>query len=195
MDAEGNFWFWDCKLVSGNMDLYYWSGKLDENGVPTFTNNGTRWEKVSIATSTGAWDPHLYVDFDENKEFLYVLSDRFNYKWDYKTNQLISDGFSTDWVGQSVNKYWVGILRKTDETNNKDYHYCFFKPQLAIKYTYLHGMRIAKGIEILVPCIQIMLLAVVIIFSLGFSITMVIFTSCTKLKERMLHRIIGPPLY
>ena len=71
----------------------------------------------------------------------------------------------------------------------------FFKPQLAIKYTYLHGMRIAKGIEILVPCIQIMLLAVVIIFSLGFSITMVIFTSCTKLKERMLHRIIGPPLY
>lgn len=127
LDAEGNFWFWDCKLVSGNMDLYYWSGKLNENGVPTFTNNGTRWEKVSIATSTGAWDPHLYVDFDENKNFLYVLSDRFNYKWDHKTSQLISDGFSTDWVGQSVNKYWVGILRKTDETNNKDYHYCFFK--------------------------------------------------------------------
>ena len=96
LDAEGNFWFWDCKLVSGNMDLYYWSGKLNENGVPTFTNNGTRWEKVSIATSTGAWDPHLYVDFDENKDFLYVLSDRFNYKWDHKTSQLISDGFSTD---------------------------------------------------------------------------------------------------
>lgn len=112
LDAEGNFWFWDCKLVSGNMDLYYWSGKLNENGVPTFTNNGTRWEKVSIATSTGAWDPHLYVDFDENKDFLYVLSDKFNYKWDHKTSQLISDGFSTDWVGQSVNKYWVGILRK-----------------------------------------------------------------------------------
>lgn len=127
LDAEGNFWFWDCKLVSGNMDLYYWSGKLNENGVPTLLNNGTRWEKVSIATSTGAWDPHLYVDFDENKDFLYVLSDRFNYKWGHKTSQLISDGFSTDWVGQSVNKYWVGILRKTDETNNKDYHYCFFQ--------------------------------------------------------------------
>lgn len=42
-------------------------------------------------------------------------------------NQLISDGFSTDWVGKGVNKYWVGILRKTDETNNKDYHYCFFQ--------------------------------------------------------------------
>lgn len=124
LDAEGNFWFWDCKLVSGNMDFYYWSGKLNESGVPTFTNNGTRWEKVSIATS---WDPHLYVDFDENKEFLYVLSDRFNYKWDYKTNQLILDDFSTDWVGESVNKYWVGILRKTDETNNKDYHYMFFQ--------------------------------------------------------------------
>lgn len=133
LDAEGNFWFWDCKLVSGNMDLYYWSGKLNENGVPTFTNNGTRWEKVSIATSTGAWDPHLYVDFDENKEFLYVLSDRFNYKWDYKTNQLISDGFSTDWVGKSVNKYWVGILRKTDETNNKDYHYMFFQDPTSYK--------------------------------------------------------------
>lgn len=134
LDAEGNFWFWDCKLVSGNMDLYYWSGKLNESGVPTFTNNGTRWEKVSIATSTGAWDPHLYVDFDENKEFLYVLSDRFNYKWDYKTNQLISDGFSTDWVGQSVNKkYWVGILRKTDETNNKDYHYMFFQDPTSYK--------------------------------------------------------------
>ena len=133
LDAEGNFWFWDCKLVSGNMDLYYWSGKLNENGVPTFTNNGTRWEKVSIATSTGAWDPHLYVDFDENKDFLYVLSDRFNYKWDHKTSQLISDGFSTDWVGQSVNKYWVGILRKTDETNNKDYHYCFFQDPTSYK--------------------------------------------------------------
>lgn len=82
------------------------------------------------------------MDFDENKDFLYVLSDRFNYKWDHKTSQLISDGFSTDWVGQSVNKYWVGILRKTDETNNKDYHYCFFKIQLAIKYTYWHGMKI-----------------------------------------------------
>lgn len=198
LDAEGNFWFWDCKLVSGNMDLYYWSGKLNENGVPTFTNNGTRWEKVSIVTSTGAWDPHLYVDFDENKEFLYVLSDRFNYKWDYKTSQLISDGFSTDWVGQSVNKYWVGILRKTDETNNKDYRIIitvFFKIQLAIKYTYWHGMIVAKGIEILVPCIQIMLLAVVIIFSLGFSITMVIFISCIKLKERMVQQIIGLPLY
>ena len=124
LDAEGNFWFWDCKLVSGNMDLYYWSGKLNESGVPTFTNNGTRWEKVSIVTSTGAWDPHLYVDFDENKDFLYVLSDRFNYKWDYKTNQLISDGFSTAWVGKSN---WIGILRKTDETNNKDYHYMFFQ--------------------------------------------------------------------
>ena len=133
LDAEGNFWFWDCKLVSGNMDLYYWSGKLNESGVPTFTNNGTRWEKVSIATSTGAWDPHLYVDFDENKEFLYVLSDQFNYKWDYKTNQLILDGFSTDWVGKSVNKYWVGILRKTDETNNKDYHYMFFQDPTSYK--------------------------------------------------------------
>ena len=133
LDAEGNFWFWDCKLVSGNMDLYYWSGKLNESGVPTFTNNGTRWEKVSIATSTGAWDPHLYVDFDENKEFLYVLSDRFNYKWDYKTNQLILDDFSTDWVGEWVNKYWVGILRKTDETNNKDYHYMFFQDPTSYK--------------------------------------------------------------
>lgn len=37
---------------------------------------------------------------------------------DHKTSQLISDGFSTD---------WVGILRKTDETNNKDYHHCFFQ--------------------------------------------------------------------
>lgn len=71
----------------------------------------------------------------------------------------------------------------------------FFKPQLAIKYTYLHGMIVAKGIKILVPCIQIMLLAVVIIFSLGFSITMVIFTSCIKLKERMIQQIIGLPLY
>lgn len=71
----------------------------------------------------------------------------------------------------------------------------FFKIRLAIKYTYWHGMKIAKGIETLAPCIQIMLLQVVIIFSLDFSITTVIFTSCTKLKERMLHRIIGPPLY
>lgn len=63
LDAEGNFWFWDCKLVSGNMDLYYWSGKLNENGVPTFTNNGTRWEKVSITTSTGAWDPSPLCGF------------------------------------------------------------------------------------------------------------------------------------
>lgn len=61
------------------------------------------------------------------------LSDRFNYKWDHKTSQLISDGFSTDWVGQSVNKYWVGILRKTDETNNKDYHYCFFQDPTSYK--------------------------------------------------------------
>lgn len=76
---------------------------------------------------------HLYVDFDENKDFLYVLSNRFNYKWDHKTSQLISDGFSTDWVGQSVNKYWVGILRKTDETNNKDYHYCFFQDSTSYK--------------------------------------------------------------
>lgn len=133
LDAEGNFWFWDCKLVSGNMDLYYWSGKLNESGVPTFTNNGTRWEKVSIVTSTGAWDPHLCVDFDENKEFLYVLSDLFNYKWDYKTNQLISDGFSTDWIGKLVNRYWVGILRKTDETNNKDYYYLFFQDPTSYK--------------------------------------------------------------
>lgn len=133
LDAEGNFWFWDCKLVRGNMDFYYWSGKLNESGVPTFTNNCTRWEKVSIVTSTGAWDPHPYVDFDENKEFLYVLSDRFNYKWDYKTNQLILDDFSTDWVGEGVNKYWVGILRKTDETNNKDYHYMFFQDPTSYK--------------------------------------------------------------
>lgn len=133
LDAEGNFWFWDCKLVTGNMDLYYWSGKLNESGVPTFTNNGTRWEKVSIVTSTGAWDPHLYVDFDENKEFLYVLSNLFHYKWDYKTNQLILDDFSTDWVRESISKNWVGILRKTDETNNKDYHYMFFQDPTSYK--------------------------------------------------------------
>lgn len=38
----------------------------------------------------------------------------------------------------------------------------FFKIQLAIKYTYWHGMKIAKGIKTLAPCIQIMLLQVVI---------------------------------
>lgn len=36
----------------------------------------------------------------------------------------------------------------------------FSEIQLAIKYTYWHGMKIAKGIKTLVPCIQIMLLQV-----------------------------------
>lgn len=186
LDAEGNFWFWDCKLVSGNMDLYYWSGKLNESGVPTFTNNGTRWEKVSIATSTGAWDPHLYVDFDENKEFLYVLSDRFNYKWDYKTNQLILDDFSTDWVGESVNKYWVGILRKTDETNNKDYHYMFFQDPTSYKVYLLVWDENSQRYRCYGP-----LYINYVASSSDFSIIMVIFTLCIKLKQRLIQQIIG----